>query len=385
MNVNVIVLGCGKIGAVIGKEFKRIVPGSKVTMTDINEARAKKAASSIPGAAWATIDTSNYPGLLKKIEGHDMVIGALPGDYGYAALRAAVESGVDMVDVSFTPENPTQLDQAVKEKGATLIPDCGVAPGLSNLLVGYAASRLDTVEAAHVMVGGIPEKPVPPLGYTITWSADGLIDEYVRDVSIIEDGETVKVPALSGLEEIQFPGVGTLEAFYTDGLRTLAASLPGVSSMWEKTLRYPGHVEKVQLLRELGFFSEEPVKVRGGEVQPKQVTARLFERSLWMPEVGDLLAMQISVTGESKGKEAGYVFRVLDRYDHKGNVSAMARTTGYTAAIVAGMLADGMVEGPGVVTPESLGMTPGVAGKLLSELKARGIIVEEQSLHSTPR
>jgi lysine 6-dehydrogenase len=346
-------------------------------MADIDEARAKAAASRIPGAGWTTIDTSDHGSLRDRIGGHDLALGALPGDYGYAALKAAVEAGVDMLDVSFTPEDPTQLDASAKERGVTVVPDCGVAPGLSNILVGYGASRLDEVEKAHVMVGGIPEEPVPPLGYTITWSAEGLVDEYVRDVRIVEGGETVEVPALSGLEEIEFPGVGTLEAFYTDGLRTLAESLPGVDEMWEKTLRYPGHVEKVRLLRDLGFFSDEPVKVKGQPVSPRLATARLLERSLWMPEVGDLLAMQITVQGKAAGEERGYVFRVLDRYDHEGKVSAMARTTGYTAAIVAGMLAKGKIDEAGVVPPERLGMDPGFTEELLRELKKRDIVIEE--------
>jgi lysine 6-dehydrogenase len=375
--VRVIVLGCGKIGAVIGQEFVRCLPGSKVTMADIDEARAREAASRIPGAGFTTIDTADYNSLLGKISGHDMALGALPGDYGYAALKASVEAGVDMLDVSFSPEDPSQLDGAAKERGVTVVPDCGVAPGLSNILVGYGASRLDEVEKAHVMVGGIPEEPVPPLGYTVTWSAEGLIDEYVRDVRIIEGGEVVEVPALSGLEEIEFPGVGMLEAFYTDGLRTLAKSLPGVDEMWEKTLRYPGHVEKVRLLRDLGFFSDDPVKVRGEPVSPRLATARLLERSLWMPEVGDLLAMQITVQGKAAGEERGYVFRVLDRYDHEGKVSAMARTTGYTAAIVAGMLAEGKIGEKGVVPPERLGMDRRFTEALLIELKRRDIVIEE--------
>jgi saccharopine dehydrogenase-like NADP-dependent oxidoreductase len=227
------------------------------------------------------------------------------------------------------------------------------------------------------MVGGIPEKPVPPLGYTITWSADGLVDEYVRDVSIIEGGEKVTVPALSGLEEIEFPGVGTLESFYTDGLRTLAKSIEGVESMWEKTLRYPGHVEKVRLLRDLGFFDDKPVKTLVGEVSPKYVTARLFERTLWMPEVGDLLAMMIRVSGKSGGKEKTYAYRLVDYFNHETGVSAMARTTGYTAAIVAGMMAKGEIAEKGVLTPESLARNPAFTEGVIAELGKRGVRVEE--------
>jgi saccharopine dehydrogenase-like NADP-dependent oxidoreductase len=375
--VKVIVLGSGKIGSIMAREFASIVGNAKLTMADIDEARAKDAASAISGADWVVIDTTDYQDLVSKLKGYDLVLGALPGDYGYMSIQAAIEARANMVDVSYTVEDPTELDALAKEKGVTVVPDCGVAPGLSNILVGYAASRLDKVKTAHFMVGGIPEKPVPPLEYTITWSADGLIDEYVRDVSIITGGKKVTVPALSGLEEIEFPGVGTLESFYTDGLRTLATSIEGVDSMWEKTLRYPGHVEKVKLLRELGFFDDEPVKLREGEVVPKFVTARLFERTLWMPEVGDLLAMRVEVSGKSGEEDKTITYVLVDYFNHETGVSAMARTTGYTAAIVAGMLAKGYVTGKGVLVPELLAERPRFTETLLAELRGRGVNVKE--------
>lgn len=371
-----IVLGSGKIGSIIAKDFARSMDGAKVTLSDISGERAKVAASYIEGADWTTIDTSDPAKLTETLGGYDLVLGALPGDFGYIALKAAVGAGVDMLDVAFTSEDPMELDAEAKEAGITIIPDCGVAPGLSNILVGYSAARLDRVNEAQIMVGGIPEELVPPLDYTITWSAEGLIDEYVREVSIIQGGKTVQVPALSGLEEIEFPGVGTLEAFYTDGLRSLAKTFPEVENMYEKTLRYPGHVEKVKLLRELGYFSDEPLAVGGSEVSPRLVTARLLERSLWKPEVGDLLAMRIQVTGEKGGEETGYRHRVLDHYDHKTDVSAMARTTAYTASIVAGMLAKGTIDVKGVIPPERLGMDVEFTETLISELKSRGVIVE---------
>jgi len=375
--VKVIVLGSGKIGSIMAREFAASVDGAKITLADIDEGRAKSAASAIPGSDWVTIDTTDYEDLVLKIRGYDMVLGALPGDYGYMSIKASIEAGANMVDISYTVEDPLGLDAMAKEKGVTVVPDCGVAPGLSNMLVGYAASRLDKVKTAHFMVGGIPEKPVPPLGYTITWSADGLVDEYVRDVSIIKGGEKVTVPALSGLEEIEFPGVGTLESFYTDGLRTLANSIEGVESMWEKTLRYPGHVEKVRLLRDLGFFDDKPVKTLVGEVSPKYLTARLFERTLWMPEVGDLLAMRIEVSGKLGGEDKTYEYRLVDYFNHETGVSAMARTTGYTAAIVAMMMAKGKIAESGVLTPEKLARNPEFTEGVIAELGKRGVQVEE--------
>ncbi len=375
--MKVLVLGCGNIGSVIARDFAESMEESQIVVADREEERAKKVASSIEDAAWITVDATDYAGLVGVLRGFDLVIGALPGDYGYQALKAAIEAGVDMVDVSFTPEDPLELDRAAKEAGVTIIPDCGVAPGLSNMLVGYASAKLDRVLEAHILVGGLPEHPVPPLGYTVTWSAEGLIDEYMRDVRIVEGGRLTIVPALSGLEEIDFPGVGRLEAFYTDGLRTLLHTLRGVESMWEKTLRYPGHVEKIRLLKALGFFDEEPVTVGRVEVSPRLVTARLLERSLRRPEVGDLLAMRVEVAGERGGKEARFRYHLLDRYDRERGVTAMARTTAYTASIVAGKLAQGIIKERGVVPPERIGMDEGLFKEILSALRDRGVRVEE--------
>lgn len=374
--MKVIVLGCGKIGSVLAKDFSRSNKNSRITMADISEKAAKKGASEIRGANWTTIDTTDHQAMVSTLKEFDLVLGALPGDYGFKALEASLEAGLDVVDVSFTPEDPQKLNNDAKKAGITIIPDCGVAPGLSNILVGYSASQLDRVREAQIMVGGIPETPVPPLGYTITWSAEGLIDEYVRDVSIIKDGKTVKVPALSGLEIIDFPGVGTLEAFFTDGLRSLAKSLPQVENMWEKTLRYPGHIEKIKLLRVLGFFDHDPVLIGGEPVSPRLVTARLLEKSLWKPEIGDLLAMNIEVRGEIGGRERGYRHRILDRFDPETDVSAMARTTAYTASIVASMLAKGSITEKGVIPPERLGNDGEFVNTLMSELEKRGVLIE---------
>jgi saccharopine dehydrogenase-like NADP-dependent oxidoreductase len=269
------------------------------------------------------------------------------------------------------------LDKAARNAGVTLITDCGVAPGLSNLLVGYGASKLEKVEEAKIMVGGIPEHRVPPLDYTVTWSTDGLIDEYIRDVSIVKGGNVVQVPALSGLENIEFPGVGTLEAFYTDGLRTLVNSFPDITNLSEKTLRYPGHVEKLILLKELGFFSEDPITIQGIEILPKFFSARVFEKSLTMPEVGDLLAMMVEVSGEKDGKRKRYRYTVLEYIDHDTGVSAMARTTAYTASIVAKILLEGRIQKKGVVPLEKFGSDHRFVKTVFEELGKRNVEIKE--------
>lgn len=370
-----IVLGAGQIGSVIAKDFSGV--GIELTIGDIDIKRARDVANEVEGES-IRFDTADYEQMVKILRNFELVIGALPGDYGLPALRACIEARRDVVDVSFTPEYPFELSESARKAGITMIPDCGVAPGLSNLLVGYGASHLDSINEAKIMVGGIPEKQVPPLGYTITWSAEGLIDEYIRDVSIVKDGDLIQVPALSGLESIDFLGVGKLEAFYTDGLRSLVESFSEVKNLYEKTLRYPGHVEKVKLLRELGFFSEDPVKVRDLEIKPKILSARVLERSLTMPEVVDLLAMSVDVSGIKDGNRLAFGYRVLEYYDHEKDVSAMARTTAYTASIVAGLLANGDIQDEGIVTMEKLGANHDLVDKIFSELGKRGVNIEEE-------
>jgi saccharopine dehydrogenase-like NADP-dependent oxidoreductase len=377
--MRVIVLGCGMIGSVIAKDFSENIE-CDMTLADQNSDRAKKVASMIEGAKWVRVDAKDNQSLVENLRGFDIILGALPGDLGYKALEAAIEVGISMVDVSFTPEPPMNLNEAAKETGITLIPDCGVAPGLSNMLVGYAYSKLDRVRNAHIMVGGIPETYLPPLGYTLTWSAEGLIDEYVRPVNIVEDGRVKQVPALSGIEEIEFPGVGKLEAFYTDGLRSLIESLPEVENMWEKTLRYPGHAEKIQLLRNLGFFDDKLVNIGDVVISPKIFTARILERTLNMPDVGDLLAMFIRVQGEKLGEEKGYEFHILDYFNREKRVTAMARTTGYTTSIVARMVARGEIKEKGVIPVEILGFNPKLTEKILTELNNRGVIVNQTTI-----
>jgi len=378
--LKIIILGCGNIGSVIAEDLADSVSEVEITIADAVKERAEAAASRIDGVNWLRLDATDHLALVETLEKNDLAIGALPGDYGYRTLQAAIKAGVGMVDVSFTPENPLELDRYAKNAEVTIIPDCGVAPGLSNMLIGFAASKLDRVREAHIMVGGIPEYFIPPLGYTITWSVEGLIDEYMRDVKIIQEGDIVQVPALSGLEEIEFPEVGKLEAFFTDGLRTLVHSFPNAWSMWEKTLRYPGHIEKIRLLKELGFFSESDMIVGSIRVSPRLMTAKILERSLTKSDVPDILAMTVEVAGEREGTESKFKYYLLDRYDRVRRVTAMARTTAYTASVVAQKLIKGAIKEKGIVPPERLGMNSSLFRSILSDLMEKGVRIKEVSI-----
>jgi len=377
--VKIAVLGCGNIGSVVAKDLAQSLPKAEIVMADADKRRAEEAVSKIGqgNASWIQADASNYRELAKTLRKFDLSVCALPGSLGFRTCKASIAAKVDMVDVSYMPEDVLKLNKPALRAKVCVVPDCGMSPGLSNVLIGHAISKLDRVERVHILNGGLPERPVPPLGYVITWSVKDLIDMYLRKASIIEEGRVTKVEAMSGLEEVTFPGVGRLEAFYTDGLRTLLHTLKGVREMWEKTLRYRGHVQKIELLKTLGFFDEKPIEIGNASISPRELTARLLERKLKMPEVRDVVAMLVEVSGVKDGREVLYSYHMMDRYDKKNKVTAMARTTAYTTSIVAQLVAKKHVEEKGVIPPEKLGMNERIYEKFMSAMKKHGIKIKE--------
>lgn len=374
-----LVLGYGNIGSVFATDFAESMPSTEVVIAGRHRNKAERAAAAIhrENVTWTQLDAHNYDRLVDAMRGFDLVVGTLPGDVGYQSVKAAIDAKVDMVDISYMPENPLTLNEDAVKADVTIVPDCGVAPGISNLLIGHTISKLEHVENIHIMVGGLPEEPVPPLGYTITWSVEGLIDEYTRRAKIVENSEVAEVEALTGLEKVEFPGVGKLEGFYTDGLRTLLHTVKDVNNMWEKTLRYPGHAEKIKLLRTLGFFDEHPIRVDNANLSPRKVTIRLLEKKLQRFKVKDILAMKVEVSGTVDGSRRRFIYILVDYYDPKRRVTAMARTTAYPASIVAQLTAREAIEEKGVIPLEKIGMKEKIFKKILAELKKRQIKIME--------
>jgi saccharopine dehydrogenase-like NADP-dependent oxidoreductase len=324
------------------------------------------------------MNAASHDESMRVLKDFDLVLGFLPGKLGYGLAEACIDAGKSLVDVSFMAENPLALNDKASKTGVTIVPDCGLAPGISNVLVGHAAGELEKVRSVHIMVGGLPEKPVPPLGYVITWSPESLIDEYTRKARIVKDGKEASVEVLSELEGIDFPGFGKLEAFLTDGLRTLIHTVPGVEEMWEKTLRYPGHAEKIKTLKDLGFFEEAKVNAGGVSVAPRRLTVKLLADKLWKPEVRDIVSLKVEVSGTKNGKRQTYIYHMLDRYDKERNITSMARTTAYPASIVAQLMLKGAVKERGVVPPEKIGMDSELFKLFMDGLKQRGIRVNEE-------
>ena len=375
-----LVMGCGNIGSVAAEDFAKSMPNCKVVVADKDEERAQIVAKGIgtSNISWTKLDMADYDGLVDTLKGFDLAMGFLPGKLGYRLIKACIDAGTDLVDVSFMSENPLTLDPEATKAGVTIVPDCGLAPGISNALVGHATKELDNVKSVSIMVGGLPEKPVPPLGYVITWSPESLIDEYTRKAEIVKRGKAVEVEALTGLEEIKFPKVGKLEAFYTDGLRTLLHTMRNVCEMSEKTLRYPGHAEKIRLLDAIGLFEEERIDVEGVDVSPRKLAVKLLARKLWRPEIRDIVALKVEVSGVKKGRKTRYDYHLLDHFDEKRKMTAMARTTAYPASIMAQLILRKAVKMKGVVPPEEIGADNQLFESFSKELKERGIKISEE-------
>jgi len=377
--MKVLVFGCGNIGSVAAEDMAKTMSSIEVIVADKNEARAKDVAERIGrgNVSWIQLDAANHKEVVKALKDFDLAMGFLPGKLGYRLAEACISSGKSLVDVSYMPENPLTLDDEAIKANVTIVPDCGLAPGISNILVGHATAKLDRVQIVHIMVGGLPEKPTPPLGYTITWSPESLIDMYTRRARIVKKGKTVEVEPLSGLEEVEFPGVGKLEAFFTDGLRNLTQTITNVDDMWEKTLRYPGHAEKIKLLKALGFFEEKQISIDGADVSPRELTVKLLGKRLWKPKVKDIVALRVEVYGVENGKKTRHVYHLLDRYDEKQGITAMARTTAYPASIMAQLVLKKAVREKGVVPPEMIGVKKELFKLFFDELEKRGIRITQ--------
>jgi len=377
--VKIIVLGCGNIGSVVAKDLAEGLPSAEIVVADVSKARAEEAVARIAeeNVAYTLADAGKHSELVTTVEKFDLVVGALPGFMGFRVCKASIEAKVDMVDVSFMPENIMTLHEDALKANVCVIPDCGMSPGLGNILVGHAVSQLDEVESVHILNGGLPEKPLPPLDYVITWSAKDLIELCTRRPNIVQDGKMIQVAATSGLEEIVFPNVGKLQAFYTDGLRTLLHTVRVERDMWEKSLRYPGHIEKMNLLGALGFFNEKPVEIGDVKVSPRSLTEKLLELKLKRPGTPDIVAMLVEVVGLSGVRRIQFRYQMLDRYDKERHVTAMARTTAYTTSVVAQLVAKKAIEKKGVMPPEKLGMNDKLYIKFMNMMRQRGVTVEE--------
>jgi len=368
--MKIIVLGAGLVGKPMAIDLAKDNE-FEVAIADISQKSLDRLAGTPIKAIRA--DLSDIATVKKLVAYFDMVINAVPGFMGFATLKAIIEAGKNVVDICFFPEDPFQLDGLAKKVGVIAIMDCGVAPGMSNVLTGYAHHLLDETESAITYVGGLPEVREYPYEYKAVFSPIDVIEEYTRPARLIENGKLVVREALSEPELLNFPGIGTLEAFNSDGMRSLGETIKA-QNIKEKTLRYPGHIAIMRILRETGFFRKDEIEVKGVRITPLDVTTKLLF-PMWELKQGerDLTVMKVIVEGSKKGKKMRYTYDLLDRYDEATATHSMARTTGYTATVALRMIVQGLYARKGLSVPEFIGEHPECVRFMLDELTKRGV------------
>jgi len=366
------VLGGGRVGGAIVRDLTAN-DDFTVAVADVDPVAVDRLMED--GANGMCLDLSEPANVARAIADADLVVGAVPGFMGYRTVQMVLEAGKPVVDISFFPEDAFGLDETAKKAGVPCLVDCGVAPGLSNLVLGRLETALDETHTFRCLVGGLPVERRWPWDYKAPFSPADVLEEYNRPARFRMRGREVVVPALSDVELVHFPGLGTLEAFATDGLRSLLTTAR-TPDMVEKTLRYPGHAEIMRLLREAGFFSKEPVQAASGLVRPLDVTsALLFDQ--WQFEEGepDLTIMRMEVEGAKDGTRVRHIYNLLDYYDPDTETSSMARTTGYSCTAMVQEVASGRWQEPGVAPPEIVGRREECFEGVLRHLAERGVHV----------
>lgn len=379
--MEMLVLGAGLQGCACAYDLLRNPAVTKVTLADLRT-------ESLP--AWLTdagkgrlvplrLDVTDHPAVLHAMRGHAAVMSAIPYYFNGDMARLAVEAGCHFSDLGGNTEivfEQKKLHQTAQSRGLSVIPDCGLAPGMVNILAAEGIRRLDRTERVKIYVGGLPQHPEPPLNYQIVYSLEGALDYYTTPSWVLRGGKPTQVDALSELEEVEFPEpVGKLEAFHTGGgISTMPFAWEGkIATMEYKTLRYPGHVAVMRPIRELGLISNDPITVKGQRIVPRDVFIAAVHPKLFKPKGEDLVALKVEVAGTRDGKPASTTFRLIDRYDSEHGISAMMRTTGYSLSITGQMQADGRVSEKGVHTPDEAMPFRGY----VDELAARGVGIEE--------
>ncbi|MFX0091217.1 MAG: saccharopine dehydrogenase family protein [Candidatus Hodarchaeota archaeon] len=375
--MRIIVLGGGLVGSIIAKDLAE-ENDFDITLADVRERRLRELAEETK-LNILVADLSDPKVIQKIIADQDLVVGALPGSLGINMLRTVIEAGKNIVDVTSSgSSNQLELNGLAREKGVTAITTMGVAPGMTNLIVGHLDNLLDETEKILILVGGLPVIREWPFEYKITWSAADLLRMYSRSARYFEYGQLVEKPALSEVELVNLPGVGTLEAFNTDGLGSLIHTLK-VPDMKEKTLRYPGHAEKMQIFKEAGFFSEKLIDLGGGKIKPITLAAKILSSALELKEnEEDLVIMRIIVEGKKGKKRIRYTYNLLDYFDKQSKITAMARNTAFPCAIMARLVARGEYSHAGISPPEYISRNePSVYTKIMQELEKRQIHYKE--------
>ncbi|MEP3390673.1 MAG: saccharopine dehydrogenase C-terminal domain-containing protein [Reichenbachiella sp.] len=375
---NIIVLGGGMVGSAMAIDLAK---NHKVIVADFNQAALDKLKTKAPKIEVTQLDVTKETELKDLISSFDLVVCAVPGFLGYQTLQWIIETKKDVVDISFFPEDALKLKELAKAMEVTAIVDCGVAPGMSNLVLGYHNETMQ-IENFECLVGGLPKVKKWPFAYKAPFSPIDVIEEYTRPARYVENSHILTKPALSDVAQEEFEGVGTLESFNSDGLRSLLFTMGHIPNMIEKTLRYPGHVEYIQVLKSSGFFSEQPIDVKGTALSPLDFTCKvLFDEWKLGETEEEITVMRITVSGKNEsGDQETIIYHLHDAYDPETQTSSMARTTGYTATAAVNLVLESKFTEKGVFPPELVSNHDGCFDFILHYLSERGVVYRKETI-----
>lgn len=371
-------VGCGMVGQVIAAELSK---DFEVTAFDGKEENLEHLRSSAPQVRCLQGSVEDAALLEAEIAGADLVSIALPARLAVGVAKMAIRGGRSVCDISSIPNDilVDEIAPMAEEFGTTYLPKVGIAPGMTNFLVGRGASQLDRTDDVKIYVGGVPDRRIPPLDYKTVFCLEELLQEYVDSATIIHDGQEEVVDALSDLHSIEFEGVGQMEAFITDGLATLSKTIPAWN-MAEYTVRWPGHAEKISTLISLGFFDSEKKHFGQNEFAPMEYLAHLLEPQWKMnPEEGDrdMTVLKITVKGAQKGCMTEFSWELVDRYDEEHGITSMGKCTGFACATFARAYRKGLVKGKGLIGPETVAGSNELYHFVMGEMASRGVVFHE--------
>ena len=375
--MTIAVLGAGMVGSAIAND---LAAEHKVTSFDVNENNLKQIQQRNSSIHTKQADLSSYSNYNDWLQPFEIVVTAVPGFMGYKVLEAVINAGKNLVDISFFGEDALQLDKLAKERGVTAITDCGVAPGVSNFIIGRCNEEMK-VSSFECYVGGLPVERKQPFQYKAPFSPVDVIQEYIRPARLVEKGNIVTRPALSEREIISFEEVGELEAFNTDGLRSLIFTMKHIPEMKEKTLRYPGHVDLIIALKKAGMFNTSPINIAGVQISPLEFISKMLIKEWKLgSEEEDFTVMKVIVKGWQKEKAKTIHYNLIDRYDPVTKTSSMARTTGYTCTAAVNLLAKNLFNKKGVFPPELIGSNEVCFDFVMNYLGKRNVIWKKSVL-----
>lgn len=368
----VIVLGAGMVGSAMAIDLS---DQFSITLADRDNETLMRVHSKCPELSTLVLDVTNREDLNAALQGKDLVICAVPGFLGFQTLKGIIENQIDVVDISFFPENALDLQELALKNNITAIVDCGVAPGMDNIILGRY-NEIMKLSHFECLVGGLPKEKKWPFNYKAPFSPVDVIEEYTRPARYVENGNVVTREALSDRELVHFDGVGTLESFNSDGLRSIIFTMPHIPNMKEKTLRYPGHVEYVRVLKDSGFFDETEIDLKGTKISPLEFSSKILFNEWKLKENDEeLTVMRVTLKGTNeKGENETVVYDLHDDYCKKTKTSSMSRTTGYTATAAANLILNGTFTEKGLFPPELIGKHEECFNFIMNYLKERGVI-----------